>query len=64
MGRRKKDEAWQENEYLGRETDPKEAIFSLEASGVCGADESKVAPQSRATQDEHPAPLGQELSFR
>jgi hypothetical protein len=62
----KKDEVWEENQYLGLQ--PKEPILSLEAgaslSGVCEADENKVAPQGRATQDEHPAPLGQELSFR
>ena len=33
-------------------------------SGVSEADKNKVAPQGRATQDEHPAPVGQELSFR
>jgi hypothetical protein len=63
-----KEEAWQENKYLGPQPRPKEAILSLEVgaslSGVCAADQNKVAPTSRATQDEHPTPIGQGLSFR
>ena len=64
----RRDEAWQENKYQGTEADPRETILSLEVgaslSGVCKADGNKVAPPGRATQDEHPAPIGQELSFR
>jgi len=64
----KKDEVWQESKCQGPQPDEKVAILSLEAgaslSGVSEADENKVAPQGRATQDEHPAPIGQELSFR
>lgn len=63
----KRDEAWQENKH-GMQPDMKEDILSLEVgaslSGVCKADGNKVAPPGRATQDEHPAPIGQELSFR
>lgn len=64
----KRDEVWDQNKYLGQDADQKEVILSLEVgaslSGVSEADENKVAPQGRATQDEHPAPIGQELSFR
>ncbi len=64
----KKDEVWQESKYQGPEADPQEVILSLEVgaslSGGCEADKNKGALQGRATQDEHPAPLGQELSFR
>jgi transposase len=64
----KKDESWQEHKYPGLQPAPQEDILSLEVgaslSGVCKADQNKVAPTSRATQDEHPAPIGQELSFR
>ncbi|WP_237144847.1 IS110 family RNA-guided transposase [Pontibacter pamirensis] len=64
---------WRKNQVYDplhdrRHQKQKEAILSLEAgaslSGVSEADENKVAPLSRATQDEHPAPVGQELSFR
>ena len=61
----KKNEAWQDDRYLGAA--PKGAILSLEVGasllGVCAADQNKVAPTSGATQDEHPAPIGQGLSF-
>jgi transposase len=61
----KKDESWQEDKYP--QPAPKEAILSLEVGasllGVCAADQNKVAPTSGATQDEHPAPIGQGLSF-
>lgn len=64
----KRDEVWEENKCQGPQPDEKVAILSLEVgaslSGVCEADENKVAPQCRATQDEHPAPIGQKLSFR
>lgn len=64
----KKDEVWQETGSQGPQPESKEHILRLEVgaslSGVCAADESKVAPTSGATQDEHPAPVGQELSFR
>jgi transposase len=63
----KKDEPWQEHKYPGPEPTPKKAILSLEIGasllGVCEADQNKVAPTSGATQDEHPAPMGQGLSF-
>jgi transposase len=63
----KKDEAWQESKYPEPQPAPKEAILSLEVGasllGVCEADQNKVAPTSGATQDEHPAPIGQGLSF-
>jgi transposase len=64
----KKDEAWQENHYSGKQLASKEPILSLEVgaslSGVCVAAQNKVALASRATEDEHPAPIGQGLSFR
>jgi transposase len=64
----KKDESWQEHKYPGLQPAPQEAILSLEVgaslSGVCAAAQNKVAPTSGATQDEHPTPIGQELSFR
>jgi transposase len=64
----KKDEAWQEHYSADKPSAAKEAILSLEVgaslSGVCAADQNKVALTSRATQDEHPAPIGLELSFR
>ncbi|WP_162055031.1 transposase [Pontibacter pamirensis] len=62
----KKDEAWSEDKY---QQQAQEIIQSLEAgaslSGVSAADKNKIAPAfAKATQDEHPAPVGQELSFR
>ena len=64
----KKDEPWQESHYSGKQPAAQEPILSQEVgaslSGVCAADQNKVAPQSRATLDEHPAPIGQGLSFR
>jgi transposase len=64
----KKDETWQESYYPEKQPASKEAILSLEVgaslSGVCEADQNKVALTSRATQDEHPAPICQGLSFR
>jgi len=49
--------------------EPKGDIQSLEVgaslSGVSAADKNAVAPAlARATQDEHPVPVGQKLSFR
>jgi transposase len=64
----KKDEAWQQDHYPEKQPASKAAILSLEVgaslSGVCVADQNKVALTSRATQDEHPIPIGQGLSFR
>jgi transposase len=65
----KKDEVWQQDHYSAdKPSAAKKGILSLEVgaslSGVCAADQNKVAPTSRATQDEHPAPIGQGLSFR
>ena len=64
----KKDQAWQEHHYNGKQPASQEPILSLEVgaslSGVCEAAKNKVALTSRATQDEHPAPIGQGLSFR
>ena len=64
----KKDELWQESYYPEKQPAAKKAILNLEVgaslSGVCAADQNKVAPTSRATQDEHPTPIGQGLSFR
>ncbi|MFT2011003.1 hypothetical protein ACMA1I_20195 [Pontibacter sp. 13R65] len=46
----KRDEAWQENKYQGPEADPQKVILSLEVgaslSGVCAADQNKVARQA------------------
>jgi transposase len=64
----KKDEVWQQDHCPEKQPAFKEAILSLEVgaslSGVCAADQNKVALTSRATQDKHPAPFGQGLSFR
>jgi hypothetical protein len=64
----KKDEVWQQDHRPGKQSASKEPILSLEVgaslSGVCAADQNKVALTGRATQDEHPAPIGQGLSFR
>jgi transposase len=63
----KKEEAWQPGYCPQKQPVTKEPILSLEVGasllGVCGADQNKVAPTSRATQDKHPAPIGQGLSF-
>ncbi len=63
----KKNEVWNQDRYA--QQTPKGDIQGLEAgaslSGVSAADKNTVAPTlARATQDEHPAPIGQELSFR
>jgi transposase len=70
----KKDEVWQQSHYSGKKLASQAPILNLEVgaslSGVCAADQNKVALTSRATQDEHPAPnehpapIGQGLSFR
>jgi transposase len=64
----KKDKPLQEHHYSEKQLAYQEAILSLEVgaslSGVCVADKNKVALMSRATQDEHPAPIGQGLTFR
>jgi transposase len=64
----KKDQVWQEHHYTGKQPASQKPILSLEVgaslSGVCVADHNKVALTSRATQDKHPAPIGQGLSFR
>jgi transposase len=63
----KKDEAWQPDYCPENKPASKKAILSLEVGasllGVLAADQNKVAPTSRATQDELPAPIGQGLSF-
>jgi transposase len=64
----KKNEAWKQSYYAEKKPASKEPILSLEVgaslSGFLAKDQNKVAPTSRATQDEHPAPIGQGLSFR
>jgi transposase len=64
----KKDEVWQQSHHAEKQPQSTEAILSLEVgaslSGVLAADQNKVAPASRATQDEHPAPIGQGALFQ